>query len=204
MKKYFVALTTTALISAAPFALAASSTDLRVKGLITPAACTPTLSSSNIDLGKISSKDLKPTSNTLIDTSDLALTVNCDAAIKFAVNHIDHQAGTWNGPGGFGLGLDKARTELGYFTPKIKTIEENSTSYDAIQSTNNGANWTKATSAEPDTLLSIAASGADIPIAGKDVTFNFEVDTYIARTDSLDLSDDTPINGHMTFDVKYL
>ena len=203
MKKYFAALTTTALISAAPFALAASTTDLTVKGLIIPAACTPALSSSNIDLGKISSQDLKQTSNTLIDSRDLALTVNCDATIKFAVNHIDLQAGTWSGSG-FGLGLDKANNELGFFRPKIKTIEENTTSYDAIQSTDNGATWTRATSAEPDTFLSIAASGTTTPIAGKDVIFNFEVDTYIVRADSLDLTEDTPIDGHMTFDVKYL
>lgn len=203
MKKYFVVLTTTALISAAPFALAASSTDLTVNGQITPAACTPTLSSSSIELGKISSQDLKQTSNTLIDTSDLALTVNCDAAIKFAVNHIDHQAGMWPGSG-FGIGLDKRGEALGFFTPKIKTIEENSTSYAAIQSTDNGTTWTSATTAEPDTFLSIAAMGTTTPIAGKDVTFNFEVDTYIARADSLDLSDDTLIDGHMTFDVKYL
>ena len=59
IKKYFAALSATALIGVAPYALAASSTDLTVTGIITPNACTPTLSGGGIvDHGKFSAKDL--------------------------------------------------------------------------------------------------------------------------------------------------
>lgn len=62
MKNYFAALSATALISVAPFAVAASSTDLTVTGVITPQACTPSLSNGGIiDNGKISAKDLNLT-----------------------------------------------------------------------------------------------------------------------------------------------
>jgi hypothetical protein len=44
MKKYLAALSATALIGIAPYALAAPSTDLTVIGTITPNACTPTVS----------------------------------------------------------------------------------------------------------------------------------------------------------------
>ena len=49
----------TLLCSATGNALAASSTDLTVKGLITPSACTPALSNAGaVDFGKLSAKDL--------------------------------------------------------------------------------------------------------------------------------------------------
>ncbi|WP_256590845.1 MULTISPECIES: DUF1120 domain-containing protein [unclassified Pseudomonas] len=69
MKKYLAALSATALIGVAPFAMAASSVDLTVTGTITPAACMPSISNGGaIDLGKISAKDLNPTTYTLIST----------------------------------------------------------------------------------------------------------------------------------------
>ncbi|WP_330220783.1 DUF1120 domain-containing protein [Pseudomonas frederiksbergensis] len=65
MKKCFAALSTTALISLAPYALAASSTDLTVTGTITPSACTPSLSGNGVvDYGKISARDLNQDTST--------------------------------------------------------------------------------------------------------------------------------------------
>ncbi len=204
MKKYFAALTTTALISAAPFALAASFTDLTVTGLITPVACTPTFSDGGvIDLGKISSSDLKQTSNTQVGSHPIQLVVNCDAATKFALNPIDNQDGTSIGDW-FGLGLTPANEQLGFFFPKVVQVKDGATALDAIKSNDGGATWVKATDAEAGYLLSVAAAGGTAPIDAKDVTFDFEVDTYIARADSLTLDNEVTIDGSATFEVKYL
>lgn len=204
MKKYFAALTTTALISAAPFALAASSTDLTVTGLITPVACTPTLSSGGvIDLGKISSGDLLPEQNTKVGTHDLQLTVTCDAATKFAVNPIDNNPSP-SFPDAFGLGLGNEGEELGFYHPRVMTVMDGTTELDPIESADGGTTWAKAAEAQPGYLLSVAAVGETDPTNAQNVTIDFEVDTWIARADSLDLSDEITIDGSATLEVKYL
>ena len=63
MERCSLALLTPLLIACAPMAFAASSADLSVTGLITPSACTPSLSDGGIvDHGKLTVKDLKRTS----------------------------------------------------------------------------------------------------------------------------------------------
>jgi hypothetical protein len=204
MKKYFAALTTTALISAAPFALAASSTDLTVTGIITPVACTPSFTGGgDIDIGKISSGDLNQDINTLVGSDPIQLVVNCDAATKFALNPIDNQPGTSIGDW-FGLGLTPDDEQLGFFFPKVVQVKEGTTSLDAIKSDDGGTTWVKADNAQAGWLLSVAASGGSAPIDAKDVTFDFEIDTYIAPAKELTLKTDVTIDGSATFEVKYL
>lgn len=204
MKKYFAALTTTALISAAPFAFAASSTDLTVTGLITPVACTPTLSSGGvIDLGKISAGDLDTDQNTLVSTDPLQLTVTCDAATKFAVNPIDNNPNAGI-TAAFGLGLGNEGEELGFYHPRVMTVMDGATVLDPIESADNGTTWAKADSAKPGYLLSVAAVGETDPANAQNVTIDFEVDSYIARADGLDLTDEITIDGSATLEVKYL
>lgn len=204
MKKYFAALTTTALISAAPFALATSSTDLTVSGLITPVACTPIFSGGGvIDLGKFSAGDLKQDSNTLIGTNPIQLVVTCDAPARFALNPIDNKDGTSIGDW-FGLGLTDHGEKLGSFFPRVVQVKDGATPLDAIKSDDGGSTWAKASDAQPGYLLSVATTGDTTPVDAQVVTFDFEVDTYIARADSLTLTDEVTIDGSATFEVKYL
>jgi type 1 fimbria pilin len=203
MKKYFAALTTTALISAAPFALATSSTDLTVTGLITPVACTPTFSGGgDIDLGKISSGDLKQDQNTLVGSHPLTLTVNCNAAATFSINPIDNNPGTTIGDW-FGLGLTDDGKKLGFFFPKILQANADGAAADPIESNDSGTTWVKADSAQPGYWLSVANTGDTDPIEAQVVTMDFEVETYIARADGLDLTNDVNINGSATFEIVY-
>jgi type 1 fimbria pilin len=203
MKKYFAALTTTALISAAPFALAASSTDLTVTGIITPVACTPSFTGGgDIDIGKISSGDLNQDINTLVGSDPIQLVVNCDAATKFALNPIDNQPGTSIGDW-FGLGLTPDDEKLGFFFPKVVQVKEGATALDAIKSNDGGTTWVKAGDAQAY-LLSFTNASGSLPIDAKNVTFEFEVDTYISRADQLNLKNEVTIDGSATFEVKYL
>ncbi|WP_392891128.1 DUF1120 domain-containing protein [Pseudomonas migulae] len=95
MKSYLAALTTTALISLAPFALAASSTELTVTGFITPSSCTPSLSDSGIvHYGKISAKDLNQNTATPLEDRTVTLSVNCDAPTAMALLGIDNRIGS--------------------------------------------------------------------------------------------------------------
>ena len=202
MKKYFVALTTTALIGAAPFALAASKTDLTVKGIITPVACTPTFSGGGvINLGKISSKDLNQNSNTLVSTDPLTLTVNCSAPATFAINPIDNNPGTAIGDL-FGLGLTDDGEKLGFFYPKILRATADASQADPIES-DDGITWAKAAFAQPGYRLSVATTGNTDPIDATVVTMDLEVETYIARADELTLDNEVNIDGSATFEIIY-
>ena len=108
MSKSLNALFTALLLTTAGNALAASSVDLTVKGLITPSACEPTLpNGGNVDIGKISAKDLKADDHTNLGEHTLQLTVTCDDETLMAIEPHDNRAGSSsdNIPSCFGLGL---------------------------------------------------------------------------------------------------
>ena len=206
MKTYLTALSTTALISMAPFALAASSTDLTVTGLITPSACTPSLSNGGIvDNGKVSVKDLDPIKDTLIGIHPLQLTVACEASTLLALDSTDNRAGSGTQTGWFGLGLTDAGEKLGSFLVDIKQTLADSVIAQAIVSDDDGRTWFKGWAITPDDLTSVgSAADHTQPIAVKDLTMDLSVWTYIAPADSLTLTDDVIMDGSATLTVKYL
>lgn len=205
MKKYFAALSATALLSAAPYALAASTTDLTITGSITPVACTPSLSAGGlIDLGKISSRDLATDANTLVDTSSLELTMACDASTKFALEAIDNREGSGIGSG-FGLGLTPDDEQLGFYSIKINNPTADGSPVVAIGSADGGITWAAQPDIQKGKLSSVGAVGtptAQIPV--EDVAMTLEVATYIARTDGLTLTSEVTIDGSATIEVKYM
>ncbi|WP_131107889.1 DUF1120 domain-containing protein [Pseudomonas sp. Sample_10] len=205
MKKYFMALSTAALVNVAPYALA-SSTDLTVTGVITPAACTPSLSNGGVvDNGKISAKDLNPTTSTMIGRHPLKLTVACDAPIQFALNPIDNRAGTGALRTWFGLGLTDAGEKLGHFSIGVSNTLADGVAAQAIESDDNGQSWFRAHGSAPGLLLSVASTTDDsTPLRVKDLTMDFEVRTSIAPANSLTLTDEVVMDGSATFEMKYL
>ncbi|TVT81292.1 DUF1120 domain-containing protein [Pseudomonas sp. H3(2019)] len=206
MKKYFAALSTTALICSAPYALAASSTDLTVKGTITPVACTPTLSNGGvIDNGKISARDLDPVRSTQLKTYPLQLTVTCDAPIVFALKSIDNKAGTGSTISYFGLGLTDAGEKLGFVYVTTKYASADGQEVQPIMSDDSGTSWERARYIDPSVLVAVGTTADNsIPIAVKDLSMDLEVITFIARADSLTLTDEVTMDGSATFEMKYL
>jgi len=205
MKKYLAALSTTALISVAPFALAASSTDLTVTGTITPSSCTPSLSAGGIvDIGKIAAKDLNPSTATLVNTTRMELTVACDAPTLFALNAVDNRANTSFNTHGYGLGLTDADEKLGAFAPYILSVEADGVASGAIDSIDAGTTWRRATYMLPGRLTSTSDAGDLIPIFVENLLMSLDVRTWIARTDSLTLTDEVTLDGSATFEMKYL
>lgn len=111
-------------------AFAASITDLTVRGLITPTACTPGLSSSGlVDYGKISQQDLKPDRGTRLPIKQLLVTVNCEGLSRFALRMRDNRDGTANVNSEiyYGLGLDGSGNRIGVyslsFDPKLTDVD---------------------------------------------------------------------------------
>lgn len=205
MKKYFVALSTAALVSVAPYALA-SSTDLTVTGVITPSACTPSLSKGGVvDNGKISAKDLDPVRDTLIGTYPLQLAVSCDGPTQFALKPIDRQAGTASMTSWFGLGLTDAGEKLGWVRVDLKNALADGVAAQAIDSEDEGKTWKATWVTSPGYLLSVGSTtDLSTPLFVKDLTMDFEVNTNIARADSLTLTDEVLMDGAVTFEMTYI
>lgn len=205
MKKYFAALSTTALIGFAPYALA-SSTDLTVTGIITPAACTPSLSDGGlVDNGKIAATDLNRTTDTLVGTHPLQMSVACDGPTTFALNPIDQQAGTASSSSWFGLGLTDAGEKLGWVRVNVKNAMADGSPVDTIDSEDGGKTWQATGVTSPGYLLSVAsATDHSTPIAVQALAMDFEILTNIARADSLTLTDEVTLDGSVNFEMTYL
>lgn len=206
MNKRLSLLTAALLLTGASSAFAASSTDLTVTGIITPSACTPTLASGGmIDLGKISSKDLNTNTSTLVDTRTLAMSVSCDSAIRFALSSIDGRNGSAAFISRYGLGFINSTQKLGGYLLTILNPMADGTQVQPIASYDNGNTWGREKFWDPGLYMSVGSMSDDSqPIAVKDLTLDLQVQTTIARTDGLDLTNEVPIDGLATLEVKYL
>lgn len=209
MIKHLSVLTAALLLASASSAFAASSTDLTVKGTITPVACTPTLSGSGIvDHGTISAKDLKPDYFTYLPYVTLQMAVNCDAPIRYALSPIDNRAGTGTAGNYFGLGLTSSSEKLGYFRVVPQRVMADNVSARAILSTDGGQTWLTEGSQQfwaTNNIWGVAAMGdTSTPVAIKDLTLDLDVRTGIAPAKSLTLTDEVQLDGFATLEIKYL
>ncbi len=205
MKKYLAALSATALIGIAPYALAAPSTDLTVIGTITPNACTPTLSGGGVvDHKTISSKDLNQDKNTNLPDKTLQLSVSCGSAIAFRLKQIDNRIGSGTGSNMFGLGYINGNQKLGSVDVKVRSALADGVLVQLLQSRDNGDTWFKDSYLAPNDLGAFGSiGGPNTPIAIKDLVTNLEIYTQIARADSLDLTSDVALDGSITLEVAY-
>ena len=206
MNKLFPVLTTALLLAASTGAWAASTAELTVKGLITPSACTPSLSNGGvIDHGKISAKDLNPAQYTIIGNHTLSLTVTCEAATAFALYGVDNRVGSTDNPSDYGLGLINGDQKLGHYVLMLSNPLADNVPVQTIGSTDQGSSWNKERFLDPGLYMSIAAmSDASQPLPTKDLVADLEVQTLINRTDGMDLSNEVLIDGSATLEMRYL
>lgn len=208
MKLTLNALATALLLSSSASALAASTVDLTVKGIITPNACTPSLSGAGVvDYGKISAKDLNLTTPTPLPLATLQLSISCEGSTLFAVKGSDNRAGS-NASGTYGLGLINGGQKLGSYDVALMNAVADSVAVTVLESMDNGATWFDSGDAAlaPSSLGAFGTRSAGIwsPVPIQQMTTDMLVYGRIARADSLDLSDEHPIDGSATFEVKYL
>jgi type 1 fimbria pilin len=204
MNKHLSLLTAALLLAGASSAFAASSTDLTVTGLITPGACTPTLSNGGIaDHGEIPSKDLALTSTTSLPRITLQLAVNCEAANMFALAPKDNRAGTAYGSGRFGIGKVDEQP-LGGFLISMSNLMADGVAAQPLTSENGGNTWTTGGNLTPARIFGAGAvGGPNTLLAVKDLTSDLGVRTIIAPAEGLNLTNEVAIDGSVTLDIKY-
>lgn len=200
-------LMTTLLLTGAGSVMAASSVDLSVRGLITPSACEPALSSGGVyDLGKISSKDLNPDKVTYLGEHLLQMTVTCDAATLMAIEPQDNRPGSSYDamPFRFGLGSINAIEKLGYVEMWLTSMLADGVAGRPIGSTDGGLTWSGDAALKNDTLTSVADTATLVPLPVQVLTMDLNLAATIAPTNELTLTNEAPIDGSVTLTVKYL
>lgn len=209
MNNHFLLLPAVLLLTGASSAFAASSTDLTVTGVITPSACTPSLSNGGIaNHGEIPVKELNPDRTTYLPHEILQMKVDCDAPTKFALEPTDNRPGSATVASYFGLGLINTSEKLGNFRVIPSNVMADSVSAQAILSTDGGQTWGKEGTDGfwgVNNIWGVGATGvASAPIPVKELFLDLQVRTGIAPTNGLTLTDEVTIDGSATLQIKYL
>ncbi|AIG02812.1 Protein of uncharacterised function (DUF1120) [Pseudomonas fluorescens] len=190
----------------APSAFAVSTTDLAVKGAITPNACEPMISSGGVvDFGKMSAKSLNADQHTDLPRQILTLSVRCEGPAFFTLNTIDNRAGSsanhhhWHG-----LGMTPSGEKLGGAGFGLYNAVADSEPVQTIVSEDGGATWATAVLLSHTGLTAVAQAGTSVPRAVKELDAELRLYTHIAPANGLSLVDEVPIDGHATVQLKYL
>ncbi|MGY2403002.1 DUF1120 domain-containing protein [Pseudomonas sp. SDO5271_S396] len=207
MKKLFPPLLAALLLNEIALTSAASTTELNVKGSITPNACQPSLTNGGaIDHGKLPAKNLNVEEITVLPQHHLQLNIRCEGATLLALTTIDNRAGSSIVPGLHGLGLINGNEKLGYLVFSLEDPVSDSGQMRPIMSTNNGASWLPGSNLTYPAL--IAATGmnnpGNVPVAFTTLDAVVAYYTYIAPSKTLTLTHEVPIDGHATLQLKYL
>ena len=216
MKKSLIFLVAcTGLVNLLP-AHAASTVDLNVNGVITPASCTPSLSANGrVDLGKIAQQDLNLTTGTRLPLKSLGLTVICNGPVRYALRMRDNRDGSAhvNSEIYYGLGFDNSANKIGVyslaFDPKQTAMDAVAEVY-GTESTTGGLAWRTANRNPIDvgakSLLGFTDTAGSTagPSAIQNLSSTLTLETVINAKQNLDLSTDIVMDGSATLEVVYL
>lgn len=190
----------------APPVFAASSTDLSLRGAITPNACEPTISGGGtVDYGKMSAKTLDPELPTSLPRQSMQLSVRCEGPTFFTLTTFDNRSGSsaihddWHG-----LGMTPNDEKLGSVGFSLYNPVADTAAVRMILSDDGGATWHPGAVLGHQLLTAVALGNALTPIAVKDFDADLMVLTKIAHANSLTLTDEVPLDGHATVQLNYL
>lgn len=224
MRKIILATTLALCVNSA---LAASSTVLKVKGVLTNAACTPSLGNGGVvDYGVIHLADLSATEVNQLGHKDIDLTISCTAPTKVSWNLVDDREqssanvvvedGTFTGQSMaimgylYGVGTTAEGEKIGNYSLFIKadSVEADGKVVDPISQLEGYPNWTKrvngATMGYNAMNITVAAVGSLEPLAFQTATFPLVTSLAIKDTTTLAITDDTQLDGQITISLKYL
>ena len=196
------------LIASALPALAASTVDLTVKGLIVPSACMPSLSAETIDVGRVSVKDLNLDTRTQLTPVTLQMGIDCEASTLFALTATDNRTDSANSIIEYGIGKTSAGQRIGGYVMFLDQGVADSNSVRLIQSADNGATWNSYgadTGWQTNRWISIQEIGAPrVPVPAQNTQVALSVKPFILPAQGLTITEDTVIDGSVTVEVLYL
>lgn len=196
------------LASAGPWVVAASSTELNVTGLITPSACTTTLSANGIiDHGMVPARSLNQYEYSVLPTQALDLTVSCNEPVLFVLVGVDNRASSSLGPGfyyGLGTNIHAPTERLGTVSLAIREATGDGERVLVLASSNKGETWFPESNAFPNNYMGFARPGTLVPEPHRLVNASLQVNTSINAAAYLTLKQEVPLDGSIVLDLRYL
>lgn len=209
MKDLLAALAGALLIAHGTHALAASSTDLSLKGSITPSACTTGLSNNGlVDYGKISFHDLNETGVTELPETFFKLVVNCEGRSLFALHTYDNRMLMQGVGASFVLGRISPTNWIGTYFLTMHNIQPDDPSAYSIYSTDKGSTWIFNPEGYVPAYTMIAfgnnSSGTRAPIPLKSVSLDLLVEPFIFPKNQIPAGATVALDGSATLELLYL
>lgn len=219
MKKVFFA---TLLSACAINAFAANTVDLKVVGVLTNSACTPSFpNGGKADFGKTAMTTLSATDVNQLGYRDIDLTLTCDSSTALAFTATDAHndsaviqlVGTKPGiaDSDFGLGKTAEGVNLGAYTILLKTnptVDDVVTPalYSAAGATPswNVAGGNSFVHTNGNIIFTPGNATTKVPTAFKKAVFPLRVTASVQNTATLAITDDTNLDGLATFAIIYL
>lgn len=196
------------LLSAGPMAMASSSTVLNVTGLITPSACTSTLSANGIvDHGMVPARSLNQYEYSALPMQALDLTVSCNEPVLFVLVGLDNRADSSLGPGfyyGLGKNIHAPTERLGTVSLAFREVMGDGQRVLVLASSNQGLTWFPETNAYPDNYMGFARPGTLVPEPHRLITASLHINTSINAAAYLTLKQEVPLDGSIVLDLRYL
>lgn len=199
----------------------ASSIEVKVKGTISPAACTPTMAGGGeINYGTIPAANVKATEFTVLDDKPVAFSISCSAPTKVALRATDNRAssrisgvqsainGSYSNNANFGLGAVAGKNVGGY----VMLINQDSYTADTasvktVASLDTGTTWVNTSGTLnniSNVLTSWSATAGGLPVSFKELAGTLTVRTALNKASELTLTSDVPLDGSATLELVYL
>lgn len=227
MKKLLVA-TAISMAMSVTAVHAADTAVLKVKGTLTNASCTPTLSNGGIvDYGTIHLGELSATETNQLGERDASLTITCSSPTKVGWSITDDRTdsvsrnvnvavlGDWSYPtDGTAIGLGKTTGGVAIGNWALDVVTANVTadgeSAKPVRSSDQMPAWQIAgnpiLNGELHTVMSVTSSGATSPdpMAFTQAVYPLKTSLAIDNTARLAITDATQLDGQATITLKYL
>lgn len=224
MKKALLAVI---LSSCAFSAMADPTAVLKVRGVLTNAACSPELSNGGVvDYGAVSLSSLSDSAVNQLGQKTVNLTITCDAATKVSWNlvddRVDSRAGitvsNGNATSGsvsdanqtYGVGFTAGNVAIGNYSlfVDVGNVIADTNTVDTIYMVGNNNSWAKSTDGVTEGTsnrdITVATTGSVQPLAFRNARFPLVTSLAIQDTKTLAITDDTELDGQITISLRYL
>lgn len=189
-------------------ALCASSVEVRLTGIITPSACTPTLSANGIvDHGRVPARSLNLYEFTQLPKQDLDLNVSCNEPVLFVLVGVDNRAESSLGPGfyyGLGNNVHAPDERLGTVSLAMLDAMGDNQRVLVLASSNKGQTWFPESRAYPNNYMGFAPLGTLVPEPHRLISATLQIETSINAAAYLSLDQEVPLDGSIVLDLRYL
>lgn len=210
MKTSIAVLVGTVLLANCPWALAAGTADLFVKGQIVPSACTPSLERGGvIELGKLSHRDISEAGMTELPEVLIGMEVNCQGPTLFALTPQDNRPQMYT-PMAFGFAKLASGAPIGGYWLDAGTMRADGAATSRLYSRDNGAGWIPADERapiEPQQLNAFGdrSSGAWAPQPIQLLELGLRVNAFFYPGNTwLPANEEVRVDGSSTFELRYL